>query len=236
VAGQGYFSRTRSQGLILILTPIKEENQALARFLVRQPGVVVEEMTLGRIPARRFPSLGLLLACGGLGKAQFALQAQHLVDQCPEISTLVCAGAGGSLAEGVRAGEVVVATETVEHDAIYKFARRPLPRFSGDEQLVARLREAAAGAPFKVHFGAVASGDEDVADRQRAGEIRRKTGALAVAWEGAGGARVARFNALPYLELRGITDSATPLALASFIFYLGRVMERIGWLALRLRE
>lgn len=219
---------------ILVLTPIKGEYQSLARSLSRQPGGAFEETELGRLSVRRYPGLGLLLAVGGLGKAQFALQAQHLVDRCPEITAVVCAGAGGGLAEGVRPGDIVVATETVEHDAVYRFLRRPLPRFPGDAGMIARLREAAPSAPFKVHFGPVASGDEDVVERKRAEEVRRKTGALAVAWEGAGGARASRFNGLPYLELRGITDAANPLALVSFVIHLGEVMERIGWLALRL--
>lgn len=218
---------------ILVLTPIKEENEALARYLKKQPGGAAEEISLGRSAVRCFAGLGLLLAVGGLGKAQFALQAQHMIDSCAEITALVCAGSGGGLAEGVRAGDVVVATESVEHDAIYRFARRPAPRFPGDPQMIARLREAAPAAPFKVHFGPVASGDEDVVDRKRAEEIRKKTGALAVAWEGAGGARACRFNDLPYLELRGISDSANPLALVSFILHLNTVMERIGWLVLQ---
>ena len=45
-------------------------------------------------------------------------------------------------------------------------------------------------------------------DSCRAGELHTRTGALAVAWEGAGGARAAAFSDVPYLEIRGITDMA----------------------------
>jgi adenosylhomocysteine nucleosidase len=165
-----------------------------------------------------------------LGKAQFALQTQHLLDNYAGIDGVVCAGSAGALGAGLRAGEIVVATETVEHDCVYQFVKRGPPRFPADPALLARLRAVQETAPFRVHFGPVASGDEDVVDRKRAEQIRERTGALAVAWEGAGGARACRFSEAPYLEIRGVSDGANPLALVSFLLHLGSVMEHIGWL------
>jgi adenosylhomocysteine nucleosidase len=219
---------------VLVLTPIEQEFNALARFLQKQDGGSEENLTLGRLPLRRFSRLDLLLACGGLGKAQFGIQAQHLIDFCPSALALVCAGAAGRLGDGLHVGDVVVATETVEHDPVYRFAPRKPPRFPADPGLLARLRAAADQAPFKVHFGPVASGDEDVVDRKRADDIRKRTGALAVAWEGAGGARACQFSQVPFIEIRGVSDGANPLALISFVFSLGAIMERIGWLVLQL--
>ena len=43
-----------------------------------------------------------------------------------------------------------------------------------------------------------------------------RTGALAVAWEGAGGARACHFSGIPFLEIRGITDSADSDAASDF--------------------
>ena len=61
---------------------------------------------------------------------------------------------------------------------------------------------------FGIHFGPIASGDEAIFESKRAREVHERTGALAVAWEGAGGARAARFSDVPYLEIRGISDKA----------------------------
>jgi adenosylhomocysteine nucleosidase len=61
---------------------------------------------------------------------------------------------------------------------------------------------------FRVHSGAIASGDEDIVDPIRAAELREATDALCVAWEGSGGARAARLNGLGFIEVRGITDAA----------------------------
>jgi nucleoside phosphorylase len=54
----------------------------------------------------------------------------------------------------------------------------------------------------------IASGDEDIVTIERAAELHTQTGAVAVAWEGAGVARACLFSQIPYLEIRGITDTA----------------------------
>jgi adenosylhomocysteine nucleosidase len=61
---------------------------------------------------------------------------------------------------------------------------------------------------YFIHVGIIASGDEDVIELERAAALRQATEACAVAWEGAGGARACRFNEMPFLELRAITDTA----------------------------
>jgi adenosylhomocysteine nucleosidase len=70
--------------------------------------------------------------------------------------------------------------------------------------------------PFAVHFGPIASGDEDIVDPLRANVLRSETEAICVAWEGSGGARTAAFNGIGFAEIRCITDGADPGAAASF--------------------
>ena len=41
--------------------------------------------------------------------------------------------------------------------------------------------------------------------------MRAATEAFAVAWEGAGAARACKFSGVPFLEVRGMTDSANQL-------------------------
>ena len=61
---------------------------------------------------------------------------------------------------------------------------------------------------FRVHFGAVASGDEDITGAERSRALYESTGALVVAWEGAGGARACAFSGVPFVEVRAVTDTA----------------------------
>jgi adenosylhomocysteine nucleosidase len=86
---------------------------------------------------------------------------------------------------------------------------------------------------FGVHFGPIASGDEDIVDIVRAQELRAATDALCVAWEGSGGARAAGFNGLSFLEVRCITDGADSDAAVSFHENLVQVMPNVAELIIR---
>jgi adenosylhomocysteine nucleosidase len=111
----------------------------------------------------------------------------------------------------------VVATETVEHDIPNHFGPPLLPRFGGAATLIEFLRGVHPPRnAFTVHFGPIASGDEDVVAVARQEALRRRTGALAVVWEGAGGARACHFRATPFMEIRGVTDGANSSAAADF--------------------
>lgn len=76
----------------------------------------------------------------------------------------------------------------------------------------------------------MAGGDEDVIEVQRGAQLRELHNALAVAWEGIGGARACAFNDIPYLELRGVTDTANHEAPIVFDVNLKIVMQNIAFL------
>ena len=204
----------------LVVVPIDPEFEAMAAVL-GEMGYAGEERAVGRLTATEFADGRLIVARGGLGKTQFGVQTRHLLDNLDGVDAVICAGTSGALAESVNKFDVVVATETIEHD----FNRGntlivlPLPTYAGDAALIAAARELAASGrfPFALRFGGVASGDEGIASRERASEVRDATGgALAVAWEGAGGARAAELSGVPFLELRGISDGAGEAALEEF--------------------
>jgi adenosylhomocysteine nucleosidase len=201
----------------LIVVPQREELDPFLRRL-SQLGHVSSAADVGRIACFEVPSLGVVAAVGGHGKAQFALQSQYLIDRLGKLDTLICVGAAGSLSEGSCLGDVVVGTTSVEHDYKLRFIRAPLPSHAATDSIVDGFRELVAAREFgfRVRLGAIASGDEDVVDVARAVELRAATNALCVAWEGSGAARVAAFNALGFVEIRCITDSADADAPASF--------------------
>jgi adenosylhomocysteine nucleosidase len=81
---------------------------------------------------------------------------------------------------------------------------------------------------FRMVFDAIASGDEDIIAADRRAALRAETGAAAVAWEGAGGARACAFLEIPWLEIRGITDSASEAAPGEFRANLALAMGNIA--------
>jgi adenosylhomocysteine nucleosidase len=182
-----------------------------------QRGFSALETRVGRLPVARFPELSITLARGGVGKAQFALQTQHLLDACPDWALVICAGAAGALIAELSVGDIVVASATVEHDYNNGFNERPAPRFDGALSAIASLRRVSLpSSTFGVHVGTVASGDEDVMEVERRRCLHQTTGALVVAWEGAGGARACAFSEVPFVEIRGVTDRADHNAPSDF--------------------
>jgi adenosylhomocysteine nucleosidase len=218
-----------------ILAPLQEELAFLVAELEKF-GLQKREIRLGRLDVFEFSEIDLLVTYGGHGKTQFSIQSQYLLCQVPQIQLLVCAGAAGALTSSLNVGDVVVATETVEHDYNLKFVSRPLPRFAGDPQVIEVLQNLPqSNLAFSVHFGAVASGDEDIVDAARGQEVMNLTNCIAVAWEGAGGARACKFNEKYYIELRGVTDTANHQAAADFEANLVIAMHNLAEVIVRWR-
>ncbi len=163
------------------------------------------------------------------------MQAQHLIEQKPGLQALICAGAAGSLHEEVVLGDIVVGTATIEHDYKLRFVRRPLPYHQADARLLREFHLVPGQVDIncRLHFGIIASGDEDIVDRRRAWELREETKALCVAWEGAGAARAATFSGLPFLEVRAITDGADHAAAADFEGNLELSMAKLAQVLLQ---
>ena len=200
---------------ILVLSPLVEEWSILVRACEeRHSTEILEDL---KLPCCYVPAWRMALAQGGHGKTQFGVQAQYLIGRFPGATLLVCLGAAGSLDADLSVGDVVVGTETVEHDYRLLFATRPMPRFPGDAASLAVLRRAANHRlGFRIGFDIIASGDEDIVTSARAAQIRAQTGAVCVAWEGSGAARAAAFNGIGHLEIRGITDPADKEAPQNF--------------------
>jgi adenosylhomocysteine nucleosidase len=218
----------------LLITPLSDEFVPLLNAF-HALGCSTVLRTIGNLSVAEIEALGLILAQGGHGKTQFGIQTQHLLDQVADIALVICAGAAGGLAHSVKIGDLVVATATIEHDFNNKFVIRPQPSFEGSLPHLQRI-QALSPLPtsYTIHFGKVASGDEDIIDRARARELEQFTGALAVAWEGAGGARAAAFMKVPYLEIRGLTDIADNDAPVIFDENVKIIMPRIAALVAKL--
>jgi adenosylhomocysteine nucleosidase len=211
---------------LLIAVPTEMEEAHLAAALAKL-GATAEPSMHGRLPTRRLSALDAVIARGGLGKTQFAVQTQHLLSVA-DWRLVICAGSGGALSDELSTGDVVIATETVEHD-IRKVARPTMPRFAADESLIGRCRASVQDlVNVRVHFGAIASGDEDIVGEERRAALRATTGAIAVAWEGAGGARACQFSEVAFLEIRGITDIANADGPRDFARHVASAMHNVA--------
>jgi adenosylhomocysteine nucleosidase len=232
-----------------ILSALPEEQSGLVHAL---------EQAQRSVHAGRVFWLGTLhghsvvLALSGIGKVAAATTATVLIEHF-RVARIVFTGVAGGVGDGVRVGDVVVASDYVQHDmdASPLFPRWELPgyartRLACDAALSALLLEAArtsveqgaAGLPrdavaagARVHQGLMASGDRFVSAAQDASTLRDALGAaghavLAVEMEGAAVAQVCADYGLPFAAMRTISDRADDEAHTDFARFVATVASR----------
>lgn len=164
-----------------------------------------------------------------MGKVNAAMAAQAAVDRFRPAALLTCGSAGG-LHPAVQPGDLVIGTHTAQHDVGMNWGSRFVTlgvqfhhngrtgqrrRFPADPSLLAAAQEAALslphdgdGRPPQVHAGLIVTGDQAVFSSQRRQAILDTWQALAVDMESAAVAQVAAAHGIPWLAIRGISDSA----------------------------
>lgn len=218
---------------ILVICPLEKEN-LLFREGLKHLGLDSVPDKLGSLQIHAVPAIDLLIATGGHGKVQYGIQTQYLLSAAQKVKCVFCVGAGGGLDEAIQVGDLVVAEKTIEHDYIEKFdLSAKKPELPGCPNLMVRAKEVSS-SKFKIHYGTIASGDEDIVDPARAAQLMSATRALAVAWEGIGGAKACKFNNVPFLEVRAITDNARDSVAEAFAKNLPLAMSNAAQLISKL--
>ena len=172
----------------------------------------------------------ILVRCG-IGKVAAATTTAVLLDAF-DAGALLFTGVAGGLGDGVRVGDIVVATTLLQHDmnAEPLFPRWEVPltgraRFDADAAWTMRLARAsrtltatgAHAAAAALHQGLVASGDRFVATRAESDALRTLLpDALAVEMEGAAVAQVCHDFGRPFAVVRTISDRADDAAHGDF--------------------
>ncbi len=155
----------------LIVIPTKLEMECFIKNW-SAAGSSLKVFTLGKYEAFEFERFETVVALGGLGKVQFGIQTQYLIDKIMDLKAVLCAGASGALGAELSVGDVVVATETIEHD-IRKSGRPLIPRFPSNTLLLTQFKHLSEKRrSYNLHFGAIASGDEDIVSDTRKKELR----------------------------------------------------------------
>ncbi|MEO8299396.1 MAG: 5'-methylthioadenosine/adenosylhomocysteine nucleosidase [Burkholderiales bacterium] len=186
----------------------------------------------------------VVLVLSGIGKVAAATTAALLAARYG-VERIVFTGVAGGLGAGVRVGDVVLASELLQHDmdASPLFPRYEVPltgrsRFADDAPLREQLAQAAAqvlGEPGHfgpeavalgvnapaLHQGLVVSGDRFVATAAESRALLDALpDALAVEMEGAALAQVCHDLQLPFAVLRTISDRADDSAHVDFLRFI----------------
>ncbi len=214
-------------GRMLAILGAIETEVADTRALLVDP----VELRAGHLVVQRGRLHGqeVLLARCGVGKVNAALATAAL--HTLGASSLLFTGVAGGIAPGQRIGDLVVATDLVQHDVDVTALGRPPGQLLGepgswaaDPDLTARLQVAVDACASQdgrgVHLGRIASGDQFVASAERAAAIHRGFGALCVEMEGAAVAQAATSLGMPFAVVRALSDTADHGAASDFPTFL----------------
>lgn len=224
---------------LAILSALAEEQQGLLACLsqpvcLRRAG---REVWRGQWQGHE-----VLLALSRIGKVAAATTATALIEGLGA-THVVFTGVAGGIGAGVRVGDLVVATDFVQHDldASPLFPRFEIPlygrsRLACDPVMTALLLTASESAatglagqfgpisgPARptVHAGLIASGDRFVSGAAELQDLQQRLlagghVALAVEMEGAAVAQVCFDYGLPFAAVRTISDRADDAAHVDF--------------------
>lgn len=194
----------------------------------------------------------VVLVLSRIGKVAAATTATALVERF-DVSAIVFTGVAGGLASGVNVGDMVVASEFIQHDmdASPLFPPLEIPlygraHFPTDIALTQSLRAVAQNilknpaqwidnktlkdlhvrSP-KVHSGLVLSGDRFVSTSSESQALQKRLPlALAVEMEGAAVAQVCHDYGVPFAAVRTISDRADDHATIDFSRFIQEVASR----------
>ncbi len=171
----------------------------------------------------------------GIGKVAAALTATVLLEKF-QVKRMLFTGVAGGLAAHVKVGDVVVATELLQHDmnAEPLFPRYVVPlsgcdKFKTDAALTHMLFESARHTlpQVQVHSGLIISGDQFVASAAESMRLQNALPqALAVEMEGAALAQVCADYGIPLCVVRTLSDKADDEAHTDFSKFVKDVASR----------
>jgi adenosylhomocysteine nucleosidase len=230
---------------------------AIVSALMQEQAALREQLTHShslRVAGRDFlhgqlHGHSVVLALCGIGKVAAAITACALIERM-KVGQILFTGVAGGLDDGVQVGDVVVASELLQHDmdASPIFPRYEVPlsgrcRFAAtpelqtplvhaaqhslqeDATLVAHLRGYTGDERTpRIHQGLIVSGDRFVCTEAESVDLRtRLPDALAVEMEGAAVAQVCHDHGKGQAVIRTISDRADAKAHGDFARFVKHV-------------
>lgn len=153
----------------------------------------------------------------GIGKVNAGMCTQILAD-CFGVTAVINTGIAGSLQAAIDIGDIVLSTDTIQHDmdaVAFGYPLGQIPRmdtltFEADEKLRAIAKKACeqVNPDIHVHEGRVVSGDQFISDKAKKEWLIANFNGCCTEMEGAAIAQAAYLNKIPFLIIRAISDKA----------------------------
>ena len=153
----------------------------------------------------------------GIGKVNAAVCTQILADVYG-VKAVINTGIAGSLKAQIDIGDIVLSTDTLQHDMdaeAFGYPAGQIPRmdtlsFRADEELIRCAEECCrrVNPDIRTFRGRVLSGDQFIADREKKEWLVNTFDGFCTEMEGAAIGQAAYLNGIPFLVVRAISDKA----------------------------
>ncbi|MBP3621036.1 MAG: 5'-methylthioadenosine/adenosylhomocysteine nucleosidase [Lachnospiraceae bacterium] len=170
----------------------------------------------------------------GIGKVNAGICTQILVDEY-NVEAVINTGIAGSLNPAIDIGDIVLSTDTLQHDVDatgFGYDLGVIPRmdtstFLADEKLkeLAKTSCEKVNPDIKVFEGRIVSGDQFISDREKKNYIVDNFKGYCTEMEGAAIAQAAYLNNVPFLIIRAISDKADDSATVDYPTFEAKAIE-----------
>ncbi len=189
---------------------------------VREIKAVLEDVTVESAAGMDFykgkiRGKEVVVVRSGIGKVNAAVCSQILVDRFG-VKAIVNTGIAGSLRAEINIGDIVLSSDSVQHDMDatgFGYPMGQIPRmdtfsFPGDKELLALAEECCSqvNPDIRTFTGRVVSGDQFIAGKEKKEELIRLFDGFCTEMEGAAIAQVCYLNHIGCLIIRAISDKA----------------------------
>lgn len=179
----------------------------------------------------------------GIGKVNAAICTQILADVY-QVNAIINTGIAGSLNADINIGDIVLSTDTLEHDmdaVAFGYPLGQIPRmdtlsFEADSRLRSLARQACekVNPEVTVFEGRVVSGDQFISNKEKKQWLVENFAGYCTEMEGAAIAHAAYLNQIPFLIIRAISDKADNSASVDYPTFEAKAIEHSVKLLLEL--
>ncbi|WHN66683.1 5'-methylthioadenosine/adenosylhomocysteine nucleosidase [Cysteiniphilum sp. QT6929] len=188
----------------------------------------------------RYHGHDLIIAYSKIGKVFSTLTATVMIEHFGAEVLLFSGVAGGGSAD-VQVGDIVVATQTVQHDIDITAFGRQKGEIPGSkvfietcQRLTSKLKKAANTHGIALKEGVIATGDQFIHSKEVKEMIVKHFNAQAIEMEGASVNLVCHELNIPCVVLRAISDTADGQAVDDFPQFVEKAAKQSATLILSL--
>ena len=196
-----------------IISAMSEELELLLTDMELENKITKANMTFHK---GKLWGKNVVAVVSGIGKVNAAVCSQILISEY-KVDSIINVGVAGGIGKDIYPGDVVVATDLVQHDmdtTVFGDAYGQVPRldtfaFKCDENLVKVALDACEEiSEINTFSGRIVSGDQFISSVEKIKWFEKEFNAISCEMEGASIAHVCYLNNIPCVVIRSISDNA----------------------------